>query len=49
MGRLAFDAARAKDYPVVMAAVVIVSALLLAGYILRDIAYGVADPRVRRA
>lgn len=47
MGRLAFDAARSKDYPVVMAVVVISSALLLFGYFLRDLAYGLADPRVR--
>jgi peptide/nickel transport system permease protein len=47
MGRLTFEAARSKDYPVVMAVVVISSALLLVSYILRDIAYAVADPRVR--
>ena len=44
MGRLTFDAARAKDYPVVMGVVVLSSALLLASYLLRDIAYGVVDP-----
>jgi len=49
MGRLTFDAARAKDYPIVMAVVVIASSMLLAGYILRDVAYGIADPRVRHA
>ena len=35
-------------YPIVMAVVVLSSAMLLASYILRDIAYGVADPRIRR-
>jgi peptide/nickel transport system permease protein len=49
MGRLMFDAARAKDYPVVMGVVVLSSALLLVSYLLRDIAYGVVDPRVSRS
>ncbi len=48
MGRLTFEAARSKDYPIVMAVVVISSLLLLLSYILRDIAYALADPRVRR-
>ena len=48
MGRLTYEAARSKDYPIVMAVVVISSALLLVSYILRDVAYAVADPRVRR-
>jgi peptide/nickel transport system permease protein len=49
MGRLTFDAARSKDYPIVMAVVVISSTILLVSYILRDVAYGLVDPRVRRA
>ncbi len=49
MGRMTYEAARSKDYPVVMAVVVISSALLLVSYILRDVAYAVADPRVRTA
>jgi peptide/nickel transport system permease protein len=49
MGRMTFEAARSKDYPIVMAVVVISSLMLLLSYILRDVAYGVADPRVRRA
>jgi peptide/nickel transport system permease protein len=49
MGRLAFEAARTKDYPVVMGVVVLVSAVILSGYIIRDMAYGVVDPRVDRA
>jgi len=48
MGRMTFDAARSKDYPIVMAVVVITSLMLLVSYIVRDIAYGVVDPRVRR-
>ena len=48
MGRMTFEAARSKDYPIVMGVVVISSAILLASYILRDVAYGLVDPRVRR-
>ncbi len=48
MGRMTFEAARSKDYPIVMAVVVLSSGLLLVSYILRDIAYGIADPRIRK-
>jgi peptide/nickel transport system permease protein len=47
LGRLGFEAATAKDYPVVQAFVVIGGELLLLGYILRDIAYAWVDPRIR--
>jgi peptide/nickel transport system permease protein len=49
MGRLTYEAARAKDYPVVMGVVVLSSVLLLVSYLLRDIAYGIADPRLSRS
>ena len=48
VARRALDAARSKDYPIVMAVVVIASMILLASYIVRDVAYGIVDPRVRR-
>jgi peptide/nickel transport system permease protein len=48
MGRMTLEAVRSKDYPIVMAVVVISSMMLLFSYIMRDIAYGVVDPRVRR-
>lgn len=47
LGRLLFEAANNKDYPVVQAAVIIGSVLLLASYILRDIAYAWVDPRIK--
>lgn len=47
VGRLLFEAANNKDYPLVQASVVIGSVLLLLGYILRDIAYAWADPRIK--
>jgi peptide/nickel transport system permease protein len=49
MGRMAYEAARSKDYPIVMGVVVIASTMLLISYILRDVAYGVVDPRITRA
>ena len=48
MGRMFFEAARSKDYPIVMAVVVLGGFMLVAAYLVRDLAYGVADPRVRR-
>lgn len=47
LGRLLFEAANNKDYPVVQAAVVIGSVLLLLSYVLRDIAYAWVDPRIK--
>ncbi len=47
LGRLLYEAALNKDYPVVQAAVLIGSALLLLSYILRDIAYASVDPRIK--
>jgi peptide/nickel transport system permease protein len=49
MGRLTFDAATAKDYPTIMGVVVVSSLLLVAGYLLRDLAYAAVDPRVSAA
>src|ERR1700730_13460651 len=48
MGRMTYDAARSKDYPIVMGVVVISSTILLLSYIARDVAYGLVDPRVKR-
>jgi peptide/nickel transport system permease protein len=47
LGRLTFEAAVAKDYPVVQGAIVIASVLLIFSYILRDIAYAWVDPRIK--
>jgi peptide/nickel transport system permease protein len=47
VGRLLFDAANAKDYPIVQAAVLVGSLLLVLSYILRDLAYAWVDPRIK--
>ncbi len=48
MGKLAADAVLSRDYPVVMATTIAASALVVAGSLLADILYAVADPRVRQ-
>lgn len=47
LGRFTFQAAIAKDYPVIQAGVMISSLLLVISYILRDIAYAMVDPRIK--
>jgi peptide/nickel transport system permease protein len=46
-GRLGFEAAVNKDYPIVQAVVLLGGILLLLSYILRDIAYAWVDPRIK--
>ena len=47
MGREIVAAVVARDYPVVMATTVIFSVLVVAGNMLADALYTVADPRLR--
>ena len=46
MGKLAWEAIMARDYPVIMAELTIVSFLTLLGILLSDILYSVVDPRI---
>jgi len=46
MGLLAFEAITTRDYNVVMAVATIAGVLNLAGLLLADIAYAIADPRI---
>lgn len=46
MGKLAWEAILARDYPVIMAELTIVSFLALLGILLSDILYSVVDPRI---
>ncbi len=48
-GRLFFNAVMARDYPVIMALLVIGAALTLLGNLLADIGYACADPRIKYA
>jgi peptide/nickel transport system permease protein len=47
MGRLALNAINQRDYPVIQAFAVVVAVMVLLGNLLADIAYGLADPRIR--
>jgi peptide/nickel transport system permease protein len=47
VGRLALDSVISRDYPVILTINLLVAVLVLIGNLLTDIAYGLADPRVR--
>ncbi|MGH3829982.1 MAG: ABC transporter permease [Pseudonocardiaceae bacterium] len=49
VGLLFFNAALRRDYPVEIALTLLGSALVVVGNLVADLAYGVADPRVRLA
>lgn len=47
MGRLALEAAFKRDFPVMLALLMILSTLLLIGTLLADVLYAIVDPRIR--
>jgi peptide/nickel transport system permease protein len=47
MGRLAFQAAQTRDYPVVLAATALAAVFVLAANLLADLLHAATDPRVR--
>jgi peptide/nickel transport system permease protein len=47
VGRLALDSVVSRDYPVILTINLFVAVLVLVGNLLADLAYGLADPRVR--
>ncbi|MCU0645577.1 MAG: ABC transporter permease, partial [bacterium] len=47
MGRLAYQAVLARDYPVIMGTSVFSVFLLLFGNLVADILYGIVDPRIK--
>jgi len=47
LGRLFFEAVMSRDYPLIMAELVITSILTLLGNMLADISYAYIDPRIR--
>lgn len=48
MGKLFFDGVMMRDYPLIMGVLVIGAVLTLLGNLIADIAYAMADPRIRR-
>jgi peptide/nickel transport system permease protein len=49
VGRLALDSVVVRDYPVILTINVMIAVLVLVGNLLSDLAYGLADPRIRAA
>ena len=49
LGRLFFEGIVSRDYPIMMAAIMVSSTLVLVGILLADIAYAWADPRISYA
>ncbi len=47
IGQLMWQSVMARDYPVIMGNLVIVSVLTLLGNLIADICYAIADPRIR--
>lgn len=47
MGRLAMSAVIARDYPVILATMMIAAVLTILGNLLADVTYTVVDPRIR--
>ncbi|HNO31887.1 MAG TPA: ABC transporter permease [Anaerolineales bacterium] len=47
MGRLFWDAAKGRDYPVLLGVVMLTAVLIIVCNIIADIAYGLLDPRVK--
>lgn len=47
LGRLAVDSALQRDYPVIMALTLLVSALVIAASLVVDVLYVLVDPRIR--
>jgi peptide/nickel transport system permease protein len=47
LGRLFYEAVMMRDYPLIMAEVMLTAVLTMAGNLCADIAYAYADPRVR--
>jgi peptide/nickel transport system permease protein len=47
LGLLFYDAVMSRDYPLIMGSLVLGAVLTLAGNLLADFCYGLADPRIR--
>lgn len=46
VGKLAFEALTARDYPVILAEFTLIAVMTLAGILIADILYSVVDPRI---
>jgi ABC-type dipeptide/oligopeptide/nickel transport system permease component len=48
IGRLMVDSILSRDYPMVQAVILLITAAVVLSNLLVDLAYGVLDPRIRR-
>jgi peptide/nickel transport system permease protein len=48
MGKMFYDGVMMRDYPLIMGVLVIGAVLTLVGNLIADVAYAMADPRIRR-
>ena len=48
MGQVLFNAARARDVPLILGATLVGTAAVIIGNLVSDVLYAVVDPRVRR-
>lgn len=46
-GRLVINAIQARDYPLIEGSILLLTVVFVVANLLTDIAYGLADPRVR--
>jgi peptide/nickel transport system permease protein len=47
IGRLYFDSLNARDYPVLLGILLVISVLVVVGSLLADLGYALVDPRIR--
>jgi peptide/nickel transport system permease protein len=47
IGSIMVDATRQRDYPLVMGGVLVAAVSVLIANLIADLAYGMADPRIR--
>ena len=47
MGRMAYEAILARDYPIILAENFIAAVLVLIGTFISDVLYMIVDPRIR--
>jgi peptide/nickel transport system permease protein len=47
LGRLTIDAVSQRDYPLIMGTVVVSGIIYILGLLFTDVAYSLADPRIR--
>jgi peptide/nickel transport system permease protein len=48
MGQVAFNAARARDIPLILGATLVGAAAVILGNLISDMLYAAVDPRARR-